>query len=191
MQPTPPKETLPRIRPCLSCHQDKPIIARGLCDACRQKEARQRDREAIASTHPAFGRKEEQESGTELLWRLLKILNKAKVPRPERKILLETFMPFSGYSEAAQAPMLASLLGPDPDFEAGRMDATRLTVQPPPTQDWDGEVGRTVRQPVTNQPYDGGTDDKSITVQPVKKVATKAASRRTVKKSVRPSRKAK
>jgi len=120
------REKLPHVRPCVKCGQEKPIAVRGMCDACRKREERAQD----ALTHPAFGRKEQQESGTELLARLLRILNKAQVPRASREIVLENVVPYLGYSGETQRHLISDLLGPKSELSYGRTDNKLPSVHP-------------------------------------------------------------
>jgi hypothetical protein len=106
---------LPRVRPCLNCEKEKPIAARGLCDACRKKEDREEDKLNV----PACGRKEQQADSMKLLGRLIEILNRVKVARSSRQIILQHFLPYLGLTPRTQSSLIVDLMGTPGPLDGG------------------------------------------------------------------------
>jgi hypothetical protein len=99
---------LPNIRPCLGCEEERPIVARGLCDKCRKKE----ERKEAGLNFQAFGNKQTKETGTKLLAKLTELMGKAKLLRANRERVLQEFMPFLGFTPEAQRMLIRELTGP-------------------------------------------------------------------------------
>src|ERR1017187_2018314 len=75
---------LPNIRPCSGCGEERPIVARGLCDRCRKKE----ERKEAGMNFQALGNKQTKESGIKILGNLLELMGKAKLLRANRERVL-------------------------------------------------------------------------------------------------------
>ena len=100
---------LPNIRPCLECEEERPIVARGLCDKCRKKE----ERKEAGMNFPASGTKQTKEAGMKILAKLLELMGKAKLLRANRERVLQEFMPFLGVSPETQRTLIREMTGPE------------------------------------------------------------------------------
>jgi hypothetical protein len=84
------------------------IVARGLCDKCRQKE----QRKEAGMNIPAYGNKQTKESGMKIFAQLLELMGKAKLLRANRERVLQEFLPFLGVSPETQRTLIREMTGP-------------------------------------------------------------------------------
>jgi hypothetical protein len=101
----------PNVRPCAVCHEDRPIVAHGVCDRCRKRQERA-DNRLLYTPASAVG----PQTGYENLAALHKIMNKCKVSGEAKRVMLKAFLPFSALSQTEQAAHMEGLCKAD---EAG------------------------------------------------------------------------
>lgn len=87
------KKPLPNPRECAECHKVKPIVAHGLCDACRLRAKRAEQKHFTPASAVS------QAKGARNLATLLGILEDCKVSTKAATTILTAFMPFSGQPE--------------------------------------------------------------------------------------------
>jgi hypothetical protein len=104
---------LPNIRPCSGCEEERPIVARGLCDKCRKKE----ERKEAGLNFQAFGNKQTKEAGMKILAKLTELMGKAKLLRANKERVLQEFMPFLGFTPEAQRTLIRELTGDSAEGE--------------------------------------------------------------------------
>jgi len=116
------------------------IVARGLCDRCRQKETRNE----VGMNLPALGNRQKKESGMKLLAQLLVLMGKAKLLRANRERVLQEFVPFLGFTPEAQRMLIREMTGPDlKDTDSSLTKVHSGSNLPPDAEDDYG-----VRQPM-------------------------------------------
>jgi len=124
---------LPNIRPCSQCEEERPIVARGLCDKCRKKE----ERMEAGLNIPALGNKQTKEAGTKIFAKLLELMGKAKLLRANRERVLQEFMPFLGYSPEAQRMFIREMAGPELGDVASPFSKVHAGSNMPPDEEDD------------------------------------------------------
>src|ERR1017187_5519694 len=72
---------LPNIRPCRECGEERPIVARDMCDRCRKRE----ERKEAGLNIPACGNKQTQAKGMKALGVLVELMNKFGLHRSNRE----------------------------------------------------------------------------------------------------------
>ena len=115
----------PNVRPCVVCHEDRPIVARGCCDRCRKKTERAENKLAFSPASNVDGATAHKTIGV-----ILKSMSKCKVPTRNQKLILENFLPYTGLALGVQQAMIESIRhigdddAPDPwKSHAGSMKA--------------------------------------------------------------------
>jgi hypothetical protein len=94
----------PNVRPCAVCHEDRPIVAHGVCDRCRKRQERAENRllyEPASAVSPAKGSKN--------LATLYKLMDECRVSGDDKRGILERFLPYSALPANVQAAHLEAL----------------------------------------------------------------------------------
>src|SRR5580693_4601956 len=78
------------VRPCAVCHEDRPIVAHGLCDRCRKRQERADTRLLYTPASAVSAAK-----GAKNLATLYKLLDECRVAGDDRRAILERFLPYS------------------------------------------------------------------------------------------------
>lgn len=92
------------IRECAACHEDRPIVAHGICNRCHLRQKRANDRLLYTPASAVT-----PQTGYENLAALHKIMNRCKVSCEAKRIMLEAFLPFSALSQIEQAAHMEGL----------------------------------------------------------------------------------
>lgn len=105
---------MPNKKRCLGCHKNKPIEARGLCNACYRAQRRLAQRQYLASG-PV-----DQATGHGALGKLFKLMKECKVTNQARRAILREFLPFTGLPPVMQEAQLEALDKTEEDYDTDR-----------------------------------------------------------------------
>lgn len=84
------KPELPNPRPCLECHETRPIAARGLCERCRSRARRENLKPFTPASAVSQGK------AARNFAQLISILEDCKVSSKSVTVILREFLPYSG-----------------------------------------------------------------------------------------------
>jgi len=94
----------PNVRPCAVCHEDRPIVAHGVCDRCRKRQERADSRLLYTPASAVSSAK-----GSKNLATLYKLMDECRVAGDDRRAILERFLPYSALPANVQAAHLEAL----------------------------------------------------------------------------------
>src|ERR1700733_6529413 len=78
----------PNVRSCAVCHEDRPIVAHGVCDRCRKRLERADNRLLYTPASAVSSAK-----GSKNLATLYKLMDECRVAGDDRRAILERFLP--------------------------------------------------------------------------------------------------